>query len=90
MGHLPTMYLLWQPDRLSRSSPQSIPVLIGHQQWTFKAKADQDQPIGNGKWKTPNKPIAHGYTGAYAPSQDTDNNMHGYPIWTDVANEVCP
>jgi hypothetical protein len=87
---LATMYLLWQPDKLGGSSMQSIPVPIGHQQWAFSAKADQKQPIGNGKWKTPEEPNAHGDTGAYAASYDGETNLHGYPVWNDVATETCP
>jgi hypothetical protein len=83
------MYLLWQPDKLGGSSMQSIPVPIGHQQWAFSAKADQKQPIGRGKWKTPEEPNAHGDTGAYAASHDDDNNLHGYPIFTAPATETC-
>jgi hypothetical protein len=83
------MYLLWQPDQLNGTSTQSIPVPIGHQQWTFSASTDQKQPIGSGKWKNPTL-TAHGKTGDYAASRDTDNNLHGYPIWNDVATEVCP
>lgn len=86
---LATMYLLWQPSQLRGTSTASIPVPIGHQQWTFVALTDQKQPIGRGKWTKPTL-TAHGDTGAYASSQDTDNNLHGYPIWTALATEVCP
>ena len=83
------MYLLWQPDKLKGTSTQSIPVPIGHQQWTFIATANQQQPIGSGRWMTPEKPTASGKTGAYAESHDSDNNLHGYPVFTAPAEEVC-
>jgi hypothetical protein len=83
------MYLLWQPDQLSGTSTESIPVPIGHQEWQFKATTDQKQPIGTGKWERPIL-INHGNTGGYVPSQATDNGLYGYPIWTAVATEVCP
>jgi len=85
-----TMYLLWKPDQLNGTSTQSIPVPIGHQQWTFEATANQKPPVGSNKWKTPETPTSHGATGAYATSRDDDNNHHGYPIFTAVATEVCP
>jgi hypothetical protein len=85
---LATMYLLWQPDQLSGAAA-SIPVPIGHQQWQFKAITDQKQPIGKGKWERP-KLIDHGDTGGYVPSQETDNELYGYPVFTAPATEVCP
>lgn len=85
---LATMYLLWQPDKLNGATKPSIPVPIGHQQWQFKAITDQKKPIGNGKWEKPTL-NAHGDTGGYVPSQDTDN-LYGYPVFTDTSNETCP
>jgi len=85
---LATMYLLWQPDKLSGATNPSIPVPIGHQQWQFNATTDQKKPIGKGKWEKPTL-TGHGDTGGYVPSQDTDN-LYGYPVFTGLATEVCP
>ena len=86
---LATMYLLWQPDKLSGATNPSIPVPIGHQQWQFKATTDQKQPIGKEKWEKPAL-IDHGDTGEYVPSQANDNELYGYPVFTAPATEVCP
>jgi hypothetical protein len=74
------MYLLWQPP-----GNGSIPVPIGHQEWQFKATADQDDPIGNGKWQQPVTSAA-GAVGGFTPSQDSDNSIYGYPTWGSVSN----
>lgn len=84
-----TMYLLWQPPLLKGTSTTSYPVPIGHQQWHFKATTNQKQPIGAGKWEKPTL-TNHGDTGGYVPSQATDNEQYGYPVFTAPATEVCP
>jgi hypothetical protein len=86
---LATMYLLWQPDQLRGATQPSIPVPIGHQQWRFKATTDQKPPIGKEKWEKPTL-MEHGVTDGYVPSQATDNQLYGYPVFNAPSIEVCP
>jgi hypothetical protein len=83
------MYLLWQPDQLRGATQPSIPVPIGHQQWRFKATTDQKPPIGKEKWEKPTL-MEHGVTDGYVPSQATDNQLYGYPVFNAPSIEVCP
>jgi hypothetical protein len=84
-----TMYLLWQPDKLSGASANPIPVPIGYQKWQFKAATEQKSPVGGGQWKNPSLEL-HGTDGSYQPSQQSDNALFGYPVFNDVSAEVCP
>ncbi|MGA3345569.1 MAG: hypothetical protein ABSC76_11935 [Terracidiphilus sp.] len=74
------MYLLWQPPQLSGTGTPSIPVPIGYQAWQFGATADQDNPVGDGKWQQPTTNAA-GAVGGFIPSTDADNAIYGYPVW---------
>jgi len=84
-----TMYLLWQPPQLTGTGAASIPVPIGYQQWQFGATADQEAPIGRGKWQQPVTNAA-GAVGRFIPSTEDDNAKYGYPVWGDVSGiESC-
>jgi hypothetical protein len=79
------MYLLWQTPKLKGTSTASIPVPIGHQEWQFGATADQNAPVGNGKWQQPTTTAA-GKVGDFVPATETDNAKYGYPVWGSVSN----
>jgi len=80
------MHLLWQPPQLKGTATASIFVPVGHQAWQFVATANQEQPIGNGKWAQPDV-TAKGELGlgGFIPTNDTDNAIHGYPVWNGVS-----
>jgi hypothetical protein len=85
-----TMYLLWQPDQLSGTDTESIPIPIRHQDWQFIGTAVQKPPIGNDKWKTDRTPTASGDQGeGFVQATPYDNALYGYPLWEYKASTVC-
>jgi hypothetical protein len=85
-----TMYLLWQPDQLSGTNTESIPVPIGHQDWQFIATAFHKPPPGRDKWSTSRTPTASGDEGeGFVPATPSDNELYGYPLWAHLASTVC-
>lgn len=87
-----TMYLLWQPDKLSGATADPIPVPIGYQIWHVGTTADGVQGRKEWKWKNPkiSPDDDHGKVGDFKHSTDTDpNTWDGYPQWDGIASTSC-